>query len=205
MSKLLAPLRVGSNTQAAGVLQRAFGIDVNQMHNPGYARKMNIAMKDAKIALQAAKASVKAMNEIMSIYAEIEKMRHEVIKTGISKDTEIKKLIADIQKAMHKHGLDEKMILQNLNQDMNLMSAEARSASELSQSAYQNKVRLLAANHRYQMGDLRQDLRSSMQEFPRRKQESARFREASSWMYAKDYNPDAKRSGRGVLGFLGFR
>lgn len=199
---LPAPLRVGSNTQASGMLQRAFGLDVNRMHDPAYARQMHINLKDAKIALQAAKASHKAMMEIMNIVAEIEKLRQEVIKTGISKDTEIKKMIADIQKAMHKHGLDERLILQNLNQDMNLMSAEHRSASELSQHAYQNKIRTLAANHRFQMGDLKQDLRAALGEFPRRKQEAARFREANAWMYAKDYQPDAKRSSRGFLGML---
>lgn len=202
-------LRVGKGEAAK--LISFFGGDLDRMHDPSYANQLNTDLQlKYRPALEAMKVSAKAMKEIIDIHAQIEAIRNDISKHAVDKDIEIQKLETQLLAVMHKHGLDSAALKEKLNADKLLLDGQQRAEVDLYKHDISAKIRVLAAQTKFQFQQIDGRAASSINgipsEFRRKVQESDKRREEKAalqdYMHARGAYAPTTQQKRKYLGMV---
>jgi len=188
---------VGGSNRAVGWVREEFGVDVSRFGNltPGEVHALGVKAAELKKQAEYAKYALKHLAEIAKYKALIEQFRVEAIQKGLAAKEEIDGYVYQSIMSAAKHDAHLRRILQKTQGDLKVVAAQNRSDLELEQNSFQNRLRVIWANHQQKMGTQAVSYRQQIGEIRNREFEARRAAEEREYLDGKQ--------GRTAAGFLG--
>lgn len=138
-----------SKTGGAKHVEREFGVPISQFGNLT-PQQVNEAAKQAKIMQLQAKLTKAMVTHCESIYknkAEIERLTLQAIESGLKSKEEIDRYVNKAIVAGAKHDASIQLLKSKLDNELNLVKGKLLSDTALATMSFQQKLRLMQANH----------------------------------------------------------
>jgi hypothetical protein len=138
-----------SRTGGAKHVEGEFGVPVSQFGNLT-PQQVNEAAKQAKVMQLQAKLTKAMVTHCESIYknkAEIERLTLQAIESGLKSKEEIDRYVNKAIIAGAKHDASIQLLKSKLDNELNLVKGKLLSDTALATMSFQQKLRLMQANH----------------------------------------------------------